>query len=193
VRDTTTHYPAARNLLWASLAGLVLTAGSAVFALNWPVAWLATGFLLGSALIGVVLGAIPGVEITASELVQKDRRIPWSSVYQVEKVMWTPLVVRLTLDTKTETLVFYAGNEASRSALLRDIRRLSRHAVIDGVPYREFWKGDAPRVERPSSKRQQRQARYPLLMADDEAEVERLFQQLKTAGHIEPKKSSDDK
>jgi hypothetical protein len=33
--------------------------------------------------------------------------------------------------------------------------------------------------------------RYKLLRAEDEAEVERLFHQLKTVGHLEPKNSDE--
>lgn len=192
MRGQTTLYPAARNLLWLGLGGLVLAGGSVFFSMTWPMAWIATGFLAGSALAAILLGVIPPVKISETLLVQHNRRIAWSSVYQVERLLWTPLVVRLTLSTKNEVLVVYSGNESSRAALLQDIQRMSQSAVIDGLPYRKFWGANSSPPEE-SSPGELRPTRYPLLLAEDEAEVERLFQQLKIAGHIEPKNSSDEK
>jgi hypothetical protein len=190
VRGQLTLYPAARNLLWVGLGGLALAAGSVFFSLAWPVAWIATGFLAGSALVAILLGSVPPVEINESQLVQLNRRISWSSIYEVRRVLWTPLIVRLKLASRHEVLVVYPGNESSRAALLHDIRRMSRSAVIEGLPYREFW-GAAPVA--PGAAVETRGARYPLLLPEDEAEVERLFQQLKIAGRIEPKNSSEEK
>jgi len=192
VRGQITLYPAARNLLWVGLGGLVLAAASVFVSMSWPMAWIATGFLTGSALVSILFGVIPPIEINETHLVQLNRRILWSSVYQVERLLWTPLVVRLTLSSRSEVLVVYSGNESSRAALLHDIQRMSQSAVIEGLPYREFWGSDSLPPE-DSGSHSSRPTRYPLLLAEDEAEVERLFQQLKTAGHIEPKNSSEEK
>jgi hypothetical protein len=59
--------------------------------------------------------------------------------------------------------------------------------LIDGIPYKQFWGEVLPSVER----RQLPSPKYQLLRPDDEAEVERLFQRLKTVGHLDPK--SDEK
>jgi hypothetical protein len=61
--------------------------------------------------------------------------------------------------------------------------------LIDGIPYRQFWgelvpAGQQDRRALPSPK-------YKLLRAEDEAEVERLFHQLKTVGHLEPRNSEE--
>jgi hypothetical protein len=40
-------------------------------------------------------------------------------------------------------------------------------------------------------RRQLTSPRYQLLRSDDEAEVERLFQRLKTVGHLDPKASDE--
>ena len=65
-------------------------------------------------------------------------------------------------------------------------RRTARNALIDGIPYRQFW-GEAL----PSQERRLASPKYQLLRPEDEAEVERLFQRLKTVGHLD--KTSDEK
>jgi hypothetical protein len=70
------------------------------------------------------------------------------------------------------------------------MRRLSRDALIDGIPYRQYW-GEvlAPGNER----RQATLPRYRILRPEDEAEVERLYQRLKTVGNLDQKNSTDEK
>lgn len=187
-----TRYPASRTLLLTGLGGLALAAVSASIALTRPIAWIATGALAASALIALVLGLIPAVEIDEAFLKQRRKPIPWKSVYQVERLARNPLVIRLTLASREETLVIYAGNRDSREALLHDVRLMARGAVIDGIPYREFWGGDEVHSPVEEGRRHSRPRRYPLLLSEDEAEIERLFQQLKTVGHIEPNKSPDE-
>ncbi len=186
------RYPASRTLFFTGLGGFALAAVSASIALTRPAAWIATGALAASALIALVLGLIPAVEIDEAFLKQRRKPIPWKSVYQVERLLRNPLVIRLTLASREETLVIYSGSRDAREALLHDVRLMARGAVIDGVPYREFWGGGPVHSPVEEGRRQSRPRRYPLLLADDEAEIERLFQQLKTVGHIEPNKSPDE-
>jgi hypothetical protein len=59
--------------------------------------------------------------------------------------------------------------------------------LIDGVSYDEFWgeedSGAQGKLGRP--------IRYPLLRQDDEAEIERLLQRLKSVGHLDPKSNDE--
>ena len=98
-------------------------------------------------------------------------------------------MVRLTLVDQSKPMVIYPGDPDSASGLLRNLRRYSREALIDGVPYRQFW-GEA--ITASAARRQLPPARVPLLLPEDEAEVERLFQKLKS-GHLDQAPSSEDK
>ena len=62
----------------------------------------------------------------------------------------------------------------SSTSLLRHLRRYSREALLDGIPYPQFW-GEAPAAESNWPPPQ-----YPLLRPEDEDEVERMFQRLKS-------------
>ncbi len=182
MRGQSIRYPASRPLLIAGISGLALAAFSAAVSLTWAPAWIASAVLALSALAALLLGLVPAVEIGDTHLIQSRRRIPWDEICQVRTLADIPLIVRLQLANHEETLVIHAGGRDSREALLHDIRLMARSANIDGVPYREFW--GVPAEERPRAR--------PLLLAEDEAEVERLFHQLKSVGHLEPNSPPED-
>ncbi|HEY2018050.1 MAG TPA: hypothetical protein VGH38_31310, partial [Bryobacteraceae bacterium] len=103
--------------------------------------------------------------------------------------------VRVTLFDDSRMLLVYPGDLDSCNSLLRHLRRLSRDALIDGIPYRQYW-GEvlAPGNERPGNERKQGPPpapRYRILRPEDEAEVERLYQRLKTVGNLDQKNSDE--
>jgi len=169
---------------------LALTGFSFWFALVWPLGWIATSVFLGAAVAVLYLAARPAVEIYESHVKIGHHAIPWRHIRRLDRSASLPLVVRLTLADKTRILVIYPGDPNSSSGLLRSLRRHSREALIDGVPYRQFW-GEA--TVGTVTKKQMPPPRYPLLLPDDEAEVERMFQRLKSVGHLDQKISPEDK
>jgi hypothetical protein len=175
---------------WAGLAALGFTGLSFWFSLLWPVCWIATGLFLASAGFFLYLGSRPAVEIYEGHVKIGNHAIPWRHIRRLDRSANTPLMVRLTLADKTRILVVYPGDPNSSSGLLRSLRRHSREALIDGVPYRQFW-GEASVSA--IAKKQLPPPRYPLLLPDDEAEVERMFQRLKSVGHLDSKISPEDK
>ena len=186
-----TRYRVPGHYLWAGLTALALTGFSFWFAWLWPLCWIATGLFLAGAAVALFLAARPPVEIYESHLKIGSHAIPWRHIRRLDRSSNVPLMVRLTLADKTRVLVIYPGDPNSSGGLLRSLRRHSREALIDGVPYRQFW-GEAASMGAPS-KKQLTAPRYPLLLPDDEAEVERMFQRLKSVGHLDQKTSSEDK
>jgi hypothetical protein len=130
------------------------------------------------------LATRPTIEIYESHVKIGLAAIPWRHIRRLDRSSNIPLMVRLTLSDKTHILVIYPGDQNSASDLLQNLRRYSREALIDGVPYRQFW-GEATAPAPP--KKQLPAQRTPLLLPDDEAEVERMFQQLKSMGRLEEK------
>ena len=184
-----TRYRVPSLYFWSGLAALAFTGLSLWFALLWPVCWIATGLFLASAVIVLFLASRPAVEIYESHLKIGHHAIPWRHIRRLDRSANVPLMVRLTLADKTRLLVIYPGDPNSSSGLLRSLRRHAREALIDGVPHRQFWGEASAAVAR----KQAPQPRYPLLLPDDEAEVERMFQRLKSVGHLDQKTSSEDK
>jgi hypothetical protein len=144
-------------------------------------AWIAAVFFLLPAVLLAIVACRPVIEIFDTHLRVGRREIPWSHIRRVDQTGWNvPLAVYLTLSGEQKLLIVYPGDVDSSASLLRHLRRYAREALLDGVPYRQFW-GEPPANER----RQITPPRYPLLRPEDEEEVERLFQRLKSVGHLE--------
>jgi hypothetical protein len=162
-------------------------------------AWAALGWLpalIGSVPLGAAgvvlcyLGLRPPIELCDEHLRIGRRAIRWADVRRVDRLHFRfPLMVRLRLTTGRRVFLVFCGDRDSASSLLRNIRRMAKAAFIEGRPYREFWGEALPAVK---ERRRLVPQRCRLLLPEDEAEVERLYQQLKTAGRIDSKSSADE-
>lgn len=149
---------------------------------------------LGVAMLGVA--RLPAIEIRETNLLVGGRAIGWNEIRRVDRTRWVaPLAVHLTLADGRRMLLLHAGGRESSAALLRNLRRLSRQALLDGIPYRQFWgelataEPHAPPVSSAGSPAASPRVR--LLRLEDEEEVERMFQRLKSVGRIESRDTRD--
>jgi hypothetical protein len=171
----------------AALAGGAI---SGIAAARWPAMWIAMSVWGGLLALGgsclLLLALRPAIEIHERYLAIGRRAIPWSDVRRLDQTGWNaPLVVYLTLSDERRLPVVYAGDPESGAGLMRHLRRFSREALLDGIPYPEFW-GEMP------AGRQLPPPRYPLLRPEDEDEIERMFQRLKTVGRLDHRADSSD-
>src|SRR5947207_2583183 len=186
------RYLPARHYLSLGVVFLALAAFSGWIGLSWGPGFALSALLLASAAIFFYLAYRPAIEIHPHHLAVGSRTIHWLDIRRVDRTGWdSPLIVRLTLFDDSRVLLIYPGAPDSCQALLRHVRRASRDALIDGVPYRQYW-GEMLSSS-PDSKGQTVAPRYRLLRSEDEAEVERLYQRLKTVGNLDQKTSSDEK
>lgn len=182
------------SLTLFAVCGAVFSAWNA---LRWTPSWIAAGLFAISALLMLAVTLRPAVEIHETHLAIGRMRIPWREIQRIDQTGWnTPLAVMLTLRSQQRILLLYPGDLDSSSSLLRHLRRFSREALLDGIPYREYW-GEHATAEAASDAASDKDAdaaapaRYPVLNAEDEEEVERLFQRLKSVGHLESKNSDE--
>lgn len=156
-------------------------------ATRWGTAWVVASALFAlTAALTLLLAIRPTIEVHETHLRAGRRVMFWHEIERLDRIAvgsgepWSaPLLLRLTLAGNQEILLFHPGDVDSCVSLLRHIYRYSRSALLDGVPYREFW-GDQPASRTPLALPPPR-----LLLAEDEEEVERLFQRLKTTGHLD--------
>ena len=184
------HYRPARQYLPASLVAAGLALFSTWCGLQWPLAFLPAGVFVLFAAILYYLGTRPAIEIGESYLSIGKETIRWGELERIDSTVWTsPLVLQLVLRDGRAFRLIYPGDVESASRLIRQVRRLAREAVIDGVPYRQYWgemvpfRADAQKLAVP---------RYRLMRPEDEQEVERLYQRLKTVGHLDPRSTAGD-
>jgi hypothetical protein len=166
-------------MLFAIGGGLL----SAWTAMHWAPAWIAAVmFGISAAAVGL-LAFRPAIEIHETHLGVGRAEIPWTDIRRIDQTGWNaPLAVYLTMADQSRLVLVHPGDLDSSTGLLRHLRRYSREALLDGIPYKQFW-GEAPAAK------QLPPPRYPLLRPEDEEEVERMFQRLKSVGHIDQRGS----
>lgn len=185
-----TCYSPSRHYLTAGLAALALAAFSGWWAMGWAPGWIAAFLFLLTAVVFLGLALRPPIEIYEHHLAIGRTIIPWNQILRLDRTSCvSPLIVHLTLTGDRRITLIYPGDADAGKSLLRHLRRCAKDALIDGIPYRQFWGELLPGTH---DRRQLPSPKYQLLRAEDEADVERMFQQLKTVGHIDPK-SGDEK
>lgn len=185
------RYTPSRQYLTAGLVAAALAVVSAVFATEWIIALFGAILFMLSAIAVMLLAFRPTIEIQEQFLVVGRRAVPWIDIRRVDRTGWiSPLAVFVTLVNNERLLLIYPGDLDAANSLLRHIRRNSREALIDGIPWLQFWGETAPPT---AEKKELTAPKYQLLRTEDEAEVERLFQVLKTVGHLDTRQPSDEK
>ena len=170
--------------LFAVLGALL----SAWMGQRWTPSWMAAGLFTASAIALALIALRPVVEIHEAYLSIGRRTIPWTEIRRVDQTGWnSPLAIYVTLEGGERMLLLYPGDLDGCGSLLRHIRRFSRSALLDGTPYRQFW-GEPPVVV----KNRETVQKYPVLPPEEEEEIERMLQRLRTVGHIDSR-SSDEK
>jgi len=186
-----TRYLPARHYITFGITALALGMLCGWLGITWPIYFVATGLFVVTAVVLLILALRPPIDVQDAYLAIGKNCIPWMDIRRIDRTKWlSPLIVRLTLYDDSRLTLIYPGDLESCKSLLRTLRRMAHDALIDGIPYRQYW-GE---VLAPSSERKQLSSpRYRLLLPEDEAEVERLYQLLKTVGHLDPKNTSDEK
>jgi hypothetical protein len=184
-----TRYVPARHYLSFGLVAIALAAFFAWLGTEWPPAFIpALLFLLGSILLFAMYFR-PSIEIHDGYLSSGKKVVPWMDIRRLDRTGWiSPLVVRLTLFDDSRLTLIYPGDLDSCNGLLRYLRRFSRDALIDGIPYRQYW-GEV--LASGGERKQAPPPRYRILRPEDEAEVERLYQRLKTVGNLDQKNTDE--
>ncbi len=194
-----TRYLPARHYFWFGLAAVLLAGffgwrGWSVppqTPLGLALTYVPVFLLVLTAAILFVLAARPVIEVHDGYLTIGKRIVPWMDIRRLDRTGWiSPLIVRLTLFDDSRFLLVYSGDPDSCHSLLRHLRRLSRDALIDGIPYRQYW-GEV--LASGAERKQPPAPRYRVLRPEDEAEVERLYQRLKAVGNLDQKNSTDEK
>lgn len=182
----------------------------------------ASGLFVLSAAVLFVAAFRPAIEIHSGYVRVGNETVPWNQIRNLDRTSWiSPLVVNMTLVDNRRLRLIYPANLTSCAALLRQLRRNAKDALIDGIPYQQYWGDLYPKFAAPATagpattapppspdssaaspagppaenrRKQQPQSfespKYRLLRQEDEEEVIRLYQRLKSVGHMDPKDRS---
>ena len=189
------RYLPSTTYLHAAIAAFVFSVVSGYVAQISLAALVPAILLLASSAALFYLYSRPAVEIHPTHLNVGEERYTWNQIRELDHAGWVaPLVVRVGLQDKTCFRLIYPGDLESATMLLRELRRNAENAMIDGVPHREYWRTAEPEPPPGTASPRERAAggvtdkpKYPLLSAGEEDEIERLYQRLKTVGHLDSK------
>ncbi|MGH9639660.1 MAG: hypothetical protein ACRD3Y_06330 [Bryobacteraceae bacterium] len=180
------------RLAWAALASSVVCA---LFALRAPWAGIPSGLCAITAAGLFWLAARPEIRLGDSQFNIGERAIAWREVREinssrfVSRLVVSPLVLDLKLtNSRRKTLVF-PGEPEQIARLMFHLRKNSFLASFDGVPFRTYWACSSADA---SKQTESGEPPAHVLSTEDEEEIERMYQKLKSVGHIDSKKSDED-
>ena len=203
VEASSAKFEPSRNYLPALILALAAGSFSIWCGLKWWPAFIPAGcfFVSMGALVWAMLR--PVIVLDEQNLRIGKETISWNQIRRVDRSRWiSPLVLYLTLLNERRIRLIYPGEADMTQYLLLELRRRSKEALIDGVPYRRFWGELIPNAIEPptpssaaltsitqavSLKQATIASSKPrMIRVEDEAEIERMFQRLKTTGQLDP-------
>lgn len=179
------RFTPARTYLTASAVAFGMAAFSAWCAWRWlPAAIPAVALtVMGAGVLWLALRPVIGISDTHLHI--GARKIGWSEIRRVDQTGWaSPLVADLTLADQSRVRLIYPGETEVSARLLRLIQQRSHLALINGVPFRKIF-GEPSRAK---AREALASPSYRLVNEDDEADIERMYQRLRTAGRLDPEK-----
>ena len=197
---------------WYARTGWFIAAASVAltfFGLRSPFALIPAAAAALAALLLLWLSARPAIHVGETQFNIGDRAIAWREVKEINRVrILSPLILRLKLTNSRKRVLIYPGEMSRVEQLVHLLRKHSHLATFDGVAYRDYWTwssmaglhGPKPTGALPPG---QKLLPKPLmeqpvrmLSAEEEDEIERMYQKLKTVGRldarIDPANSDED-
>ncbi len=174
---------------WAALAGSAICV---LCGFRAPLAFI-PGFLcaITSAILFWV-AARPPVRIGETQFNIGERAIAWREVREINSSRFvSPLILRIKLTNSRRKTLIYPGDPERIARLMFQLRKNSHLATFDGVAYRDYWTWtslagmgrDTPNLDQP----------VRMLSPDEEDEIERMYQKLKTVGRLDSRSTDSSK
>jgi hypothetical protein len=173
---------------WAALAGSAICA---LCGFRAPLAFI-PGFLCaatGAALFW--LSRRPPIRLGETQFNIGERAIAWREVREINNSRFvSPLFLNIKLTNSRHKYLIYPGEPQRIEKLLWQLRKNSFMATFDGVSHRDYWAWAAVAKSHGQTTPPEQPVR--MLSADEEDEIERMYQKLKTVGRLDSR-STDSK
>jgi hypothetical protein len=148
-----------------------------------PFALIPAGMLAASAALVFWLALRPPITVFPSQLLVGQRAIAWQEIRAINQTLASPLVLKLRLTNNRRYLLVFPGEHERILKLVTHIRNRSFLASFDGIPYQDYhlWsnlsdsEAEELGLEHP----------IPMISGEEEQEIERLYQKLKSVGHLD--------
>ena len=181
------RYRSAAYCFPLAVAALALAGFSTWLGWSRPLALIPAALFLLTCFLLLFLATRPPIVLRESGWSVGERSFRWGEVESVEIKGWnTPLFLKITLSGNRRVRLIYPGDPQTTRKMLRQIGRLARNARIGRSshnPRPEDIRTAEPICPPP---------RYRLVRPEDEAEIDRLCQRLKTAGTLHCQNSAEE-
>ncbi|HEX4170591.1 MAG TPA: hypothetical protein VHZ55_34450 [Bryobacteraceae bacterium] len=174
------------RVAWAALGGALV---SILCGFRAPLAF------IPGLLCGLTAGALfwlarrPEIRVGEAQFNIGERAIAWREVREINSSRFlSPLILKIKLTNARRTRLVFPGEPERIEQLLFQLRKNSHLATFDGVAHRDYWtwislngtQAENPVLEQP----------VRMLSTDEEDEIERLYQKLKTVGRLDSRVES---
>jgi len=167
---------------WAALAGSLI---SALCGFRAPLAFIPALLCAATAATLFWLAKRPPIRLGETQFNIGERAIAWREVREINRSRFlSPLILRLKLTNQRYKILVYPGDAKQTESLLLQLRKNSHLATFDGASYREYWNWENQNALRGEPVPAEPPVR--MFSSEDEAEIERLYQTLKTVGRLDP-------
>ena len=135
------RYVAARHYISFGIVALALAGFSGWLGLSWTPAFCPALLFLVTAGMLLGLATRPEIKVYDAHLEIGKRIIPWQDVRAVDRTGWiSPLIVKLSLyDDETIRARSIRAKSIAASICCARCGKWPTGAMIDGVPYRQYW------------------------------------------------------
>ncbi|MGA8028726.1 MAG: hypothetical protein WB992_16395 [Bryobacteraceae bacterium] len=170
---------------WAALAGSLVCL---LCGFRAPLAFIPGCLCVITTAVLIWLAARPPIRIGDTQFNIGDRAIAWREVREINSSRFvSPLLLKLKLTNSRHKLLVYPGEPERIARLMFQLRKNSHLATFDGVAYRDYWiwsnltsgQGENSTLEHP----------VRMLSSEEEEEIERMYQKLKTVGRLDSRGS----
>lgn len=167
--------PAYGRLGWASLAG---SAVCLICGLRAPLAFIPGGLCAFTSGVLFWLACRPVIRVGSTQFNIGERAIAWQEVREINTGRFlSPLILKLKLTNARRKALIFPGEPERIAKLLDSLRRHSMLATFNGIAYRDYWTWND--VKELSGDTSPDETPVRMVSADDEEEIERMFQKLK--------------
>ena len=166
---------------WAALAGSVICIGCGFQA---RYALIPGALCALTALLLLWLSLRPPIRVGHNQFNIGERAIAWREVREVNRSRFvSPLILNLRLTNSRKKILIFPGEPERIARLMLQLRKHSTLATFDGVAYRDYWTWS--NVKEQTGAEPTETAPVRMLSRDDEDEIERMYQKLKSVGRLD--------
>lgn len=186
-----------RLYLWTAWAALAGTLVGIACGLRAPFAFVPTFFCMITAAALFWLATRPRIMVAETQFNIGERAIAWREVREINTSRFnanyfiSPLVLMIKLTNSRRKILIFPGDASRIGQLTYQLRKHSQMATFDGVTYRDYWAWSNVTGSRPDKRVSAPPVR--IVNQEDEEEIERMYQKLKTVGHLDSRSTDPSK